>query len=925
MQAKPAPVKPLRSVPGISDRGEEVKTELRVFAKSDFKHDFGEKIPSRDWITIKDRQRFSEMVQLFPVSQRVFMLNKFDQTFQVKEGEKPEKNGNNLYGLLKESIAAALYPEPDSKKEEFFHEEDILHRIGVDYAAIKGKFKEHFKKDATTGQPANADPFFIDLPIQGNLFTRNYRIGGQLYKNPDGTTRNLASLFKDVTGGKQNFAILVDASLGMSVSSIGDSTLTPDPGVPCTFAILQNIESDADSATGASSFKINTGGSNPMSVSILRDITTSTSLYPIWNNSNSDTQAKEAENLFTKINIILNRIKPGDIEASILLGEESHNIADVAKASNVKNASLSALIAIYSNELKGTAVSLAEKRKPFLYALLKRMGDWCQALSLLDRIRTYTVLDPQTKAVIDDSTYTIQELIEKNFEVGLVTNDRILLAYGILLGINVYFTTASDVNCLLYFKNMDDTKAYDDAAERTTNNVQIVQQVFNSFGVSSPEELLALSIGKYSFVIPDPTEGSPYDLFDKALLTTIGENMVANGAKNEELLLGVAMALKAKVALSNIGELRTNFNELVNEMIKSNEIVSSETANAKQKLDASINLVNIVNRIKIDNEYNDEVLNRLTSGRLSGAFDAQQNIFIDLTNRMTDGERMTISELMSRAKDVLLSIRDDISQILQKNIIPPEQLALFLPANPMINAEGRPNEQDIENFNTLYGAFIAVRTALPAGGQVGGKLKGGANDYSFLQREVFPYKTARLETTVKRLEEKAARNDAKAIEAIRFLNSLPAVQVGTYYRDEKNNPYSVIDRYVITKEDSNVLESLLETNGMEDFLVYRFALLYNDILYGRLENVFDQSDTVGKQSDDVEIEDGKVEIEDGKVDIEDGEVTEGATLEFERLVRESVALRYCVNLYTNSKSPDVVTVLLQMFRNGITEEDFASL
>ncbi len=915
---------------------------MRVFAKSDFKHDFGENVPSRDLITKSDRKRFSEMVQRFPVKKRVSLLNKFDAEFPEKK-----ENKKNLFEMYGDTIAEQLYPDPPGDSSEYTAEVDILSAMGVDYLDLKNRVKAHFSANTDPIPPSDE----TRLPVNaGGLFTRNYAMGAQLYKEEDGSTRNLASLFKDVTGGATNFAILVDASLGMSVTSIGDSSLTPDPGAPCKFVVLQNIESDADSATGANSFKL-TPGTNSTTVEIMRDITTSTSLYPIWNKDPETT--KDTENLFSKIQIILNRVKADDIEASIILGDESHTIPDVGTTSNVKNASLNALVAQFNNELKGAAVTPADTRTPYLYALLKRMGDWCQALSLLDRIRVYTPLDPKTKQPTGGAPMTIQELIEKGFEVGLVTNDRILLAYGLLLGVNVYFTTASDLNCLLYFKNIDDV-VVQDVKILAENNYQTFLERIGTIreGLNVQSETLEGALTGvieacetyYAFVIP----GTPlHDEFRGALLNKIGENLTNGGVPDNALLEGIARAFEVKVALSNIGELRTNFRELANEIVKNGTIFNSDTTTEKQKFDASVNLVNIVNRIKTDFDYNDEVLTRLKSGKLSGTFESNQNVFIDLALKMEPGGRIPKSNSITSAKNLLLTCHDDIEQILQKGIMTPEQLALYIPtapveALPIANSRPRPNSRDIENFTALYDAFKAVVSGVSTGnrGQSGGKQKGGDDSpfAPFFQREVFPYHTPKLETTINTLvnqligEKPGGEN---ALAAINLLESLPVAQVGSYYRTEKNHPYSVIDRYILTKEELGGLAEyyaifLNQGNGVDEagnviprlptaeelFFQWRLALLYHDILYQRLERIEDHAFNAA------------IPRVNSAFELEDIENTEEANAEVYSTAWEVALLRVFVNRAANAKPAAPIHIefanhfINYILGSGITAREF---
>ena len=886
---------PLAAEVGVQTRDTLIQTLLRTFAKSDFKHDFGEKVPSRDWITMNDRTRFSELIQKFPVKQRVDMLNMFEAEFKQPADWKPKLPfGKNLYQLLSSGIAQNLYPGEAGDETEFKIEEEILGKVGLDYAALKGKIKNHFES------PENAQSPFVgaeEIELQ-NIFKRNYRIGAQKYRNPDTTIRNLASLFKDATGGATKFAILVDASLGMSVSKIGDSSLTPDPGTSCNFVVLQNVESDADSATGATSFP-QTPGPNPTAVDVMRDNTTSTVLYPIW--EDPALPRSDTEILFSKVQILLNRVEAGDVEASIILGDESHNIPDIGTTSNVKNASLNALVARYILNIPGIVKTPGDERKPYIYALLKRMGDWCQALSLLDRTRSYTAESGGTR--------TLQDLITEGYEVGLVTNDRILLAYGLILGLNVYFTTAADLGCLVYFKNTDDLADSASFESRAQSNVEIFGNLLKLQGDITPEIITGKvdeEIKKYTDLIPADTE--IYNSFLQNLYETVKENLKKKGVADDGLITGIATAFMTKVILSNLGELRTNFNEISAGVVSALEVYfdSSGSKTPKEKFVASVNLVNLANKFNMDAKHNEFVISRLKNGTFSGTFLAQQNIFVDLAKKMASGKSIALSEIMARAKDVLLSCRDDVKQIVQKGIITPEKFRMYIPSLPAIG-DPRPTAVDVGNFEVLYGAFNQLLAEIPANAQEGGGRQRGGDltvIRSIFQKEVFPYKSAKLETTINNLP----------AEALELLNYLPAARVGSFYRDDKSRPYSVIDRYLITKEDARVLAQLFDevmkspdsNPEATNFAVYRLCLLYHDILYERFEHAVDQSYVA-----DYVVEQG----ETPELQIEDAEMTEASKSEFISVARETAVLRFCVNRYATGDKT-VLNGILHSFQGG---------
>ncbi len=85
--------------------------------------------------------------------------------------------------------------------------------------------------------------------------------------------------------------------------------------------------------------------------------------------------------------------------------------------------------------------------------VLKRSGDWCQALCLLDKERKYTITGYGSKT---GTTTTLQQLENEGVEVMLMTHDRVLLAYALTLGLNVCFTNnRPSGHWIVYFKNAD--------------------------------------------------------------------------------------------------------------------------------------------------------------------------------------------------------------------------------------------------------------------------------------------------------------------------------------------------------------------------------------------------------------------------------------------------------------------------------------
>jgi len=85
---------------------------------------------------------------------------------------------------------------------------------------------------------------------------------------------------------------------------------------------------------------------------------------------------------------------------------------------------------------------------------------------------------------------------------------------------------------------------------------------------------------------------------------------------------------------------------------------------------------------------------------------------------------------------------------------------------------------------------------------------------------------------------------AQAVEQHALIKDLAPMVVGSYYRDHKGNPYTVIDEYIITDEDLPIFRSVMNQldggdEGQVAFIRWRFYLLYADMLRLRYEHLTD--------------------------------------------------------------------------------------
>jgi hypothetical protein len=84
---------------GIRSREQSSIDTLRVFAKSDFKHDFGEGTPARDKYVDADIDSFKQIAQRYGIGKVSAMIAGFGSVL-----------GNNPYNLLKSTIAPQIFP-----------------------------------------------------------------------------------------------------------------------------------------------------------------------------------------------------------------------------------------------------------------------------------------------------------------------------------------------------------------------------------------------------------------------------------------------------------------------------------------------------------------------------------------------------------------------------------------------------------------------------------------------------------------------------------------------------------------------------------------------------------------------------------------------------------------------------------------------
>jgi hypothetical protein len=664
---------------GITKRDIFVWQLFRDLARGDFRHDFNERVNSRDLITAGDENRFFEIAKRFSRKGDVWLRTNFKKYLD-----------QTIFTILKGSFDTVLLPplEGANTTQEFSDELDLLKMVGIDYEKLKKDVKDPNKRELQ-------ETFKIPGVIERSYTIRSssYRLGE---KGTPGYSqnRNVAQMFREVTGEKKKFALIVDASGGLPLTEILNTSQQKNDALGGEqFYIIENIENSSDSATKLTNIKKSAGG-NPPSLFFLKD-KENTVVYPLWNN-NEDPKS----NIYASLKIVLNRISDDEVEANILYVDaqgntvQTFNIGDVANSSNVKNATLAALAVFIDQGLV---------RESFVYTLIKRMGDWCQALSMLDLDRVYSVLNQDRQPI---GQTTLRDMLVDT-EIGVVTNDRILLAFCILHGLNVFFTSAMDVARLIYFKNNNDLPAGDSLNERSIELYKGAQELFQK-------------LPQYPTIDLVIQQEAPKVVNEPDLPTYI---------------------LRLRNFMSNVGRLRNEF-----ESLKQQYDFNLNKYNTSQGIDrfnAANAMTSVLTKISFDIEYNTKTINDLNQGLYP---DSQKDMIrIDaLRRKLASGGRITKSVEIVEAKEILLAVRDDLKQLVAKGI---PNLSSLIRTN-FTPPPSRSSDRVQANYDEILSVMPLLAVLLP------GPQRGGANEdmiYDLIRKRsirVIPQGTKEFTSTV---------------------------------------------------------------------------------------------------------------------------------------------------------------------------------
>lgn len=464
------------------DQKESMKDFLQTAAATDFWHDF-HKASSK---TVLDR-----LGKSYDIGSGLSVVQYQKQVLALR------KNfvGTNLYDMFKEINTKILLVDKNTPEDKRAGNEDaILNKVlaagGISYTDIRSQLiASGIANNSSLQSFTNEAP--RNIGIAPNL--REYTITAAAVKLR-GEYRAIAPVFEAVSGGSTNFILMIDASF---ISMKRLLLLAEDPGKTYKFFIIESVENEGDPATKIGTFSSpGEGAPNNVKVFFLRDGNFKT-LYKAFD------EFGQTSNLFSGCSISAYRDESGLIDASIESATVNTTVKNIGTASEPKEAGFLAFQKLITMGLN-TEEAMA-------HFLLKRAGDWCQALCLLDRGRSYTVVDAITGE--SNNSVTLDELITGlgQVEIGLLTHDKILKAYALFLGLNVFSSmklvaaggaeeeaaagdednSSTSATWLVYYKNTFDANA--EALENAKNlRVQSIgadiQMIFKELGADILED-----------------------------------------------------------------------------------------------------------------------------------------------------------------------------------------------------------------------------------------------------------------------------------------------------------------------------------------------------------------------------------------------------------------------------------------------------
>jgi hypothetical protein len=729
---------------GVDKKTNSIKNIFTKFSKSDFYHDF----------SINKEPIIKMLQKSVPLNLTTSKVKYLRDVMNLHD-----KLNNNIYDFFRGDYTLIL---PDGSNAEALNEDKLLKStLDIDYVALRRMLIDFTPELANRNLPETI-PFTID---DKEDLKRNYEIS--FYPAKNGKIHyNLPQAFKSVSG-KNKFVLIIDASF-LSMSTIGleeylknEYIAGYDSKEEYEFYILENNENLSDSATKIKKYDNNTDN---IKIFFLREEVNSQVTYPSFNTNS------QASNLYTSVELTTTK-QSNRIDGVVRIDGKEFQRSDIGKISEIDQ---SAFYALQSYILNGNKTN----EETMSYFLLKRAGDWCQALSLLDTSRVYKIYNVENKST---GTITLGEL-QLDCTVAVVTHDRILLGYSLLLGLNVFYSMrivkagdgTSDSNSVIwlsYFKNLDNSINISDYStilnHKDSNLTKIneytlsAETVFNEFisettsiNFSNPVEDV-IKFRRYLTLMNELYTKEYFELKKEEIVKLYSE------IENSKYRRGITDENK-KVLSSKLSSIRS--------LLKLFDIMSKRNS-----------------EIKNTNTYDNEVEERRIASELYSLNKSREIPTYQNEYKRVIVEKIKEEYLELKSKNIHTEIRRFVNNI-------PEEL----------------NERD--KSNRYKRLLLPLKRSIEQEMNVEGGYKQSGGD---------------IDAIIGRLK------DTQIPEHIKDSNI-------KLYNDESGNFYTHYDDYLITKSKLQLFKEGLELlrdkqsntfNASEKYLYTRFILFYLDELF----------------------------------------------------------------------------------------------
>lgn len=427
---------------------------LLAGACGDFIHDFG---------SVKFKYALDKLAASYDSKIVGNKTNYKRAVLQERKNLEGKSVGSEIFNHVYQSLPNGIpvVNKLSLKSDSFYNDEDKTFNILANsnaFEGVKNQIGLYIEKTILNGNTlaqilsnpdvnyrAQAIISMPEIPVSSEPITvgaHAYKISAVLVSNghdENKITRFLPECFR-LASGNNKFCLIYDASFfsfnDFNNPSLNRTLLSTKLGQSVTglethFMFIDNIENKSDPASKLSDIKSHPGHSAEL---ITESSTSQESTYIPFNINNISSN----NCFFSSLRINLAESEYG-INANITFPSgRVEEIIDLKTTSVPENLTVKYL----QSKLLGYSDVNSELAS---YFELKRAGDWCQVLSLLDLDRKY-----QTSTGIK----TLGQIKREGYEVSLLTHDRIALAYALNKGVNVFFSMKTPYGLfMIYYKN----------------------------------------------------------------------------------------------------------------------------------------------------------------------------------------------------------------------------------------------------------------------------------------------------------------------------------------------------------------------------------------------------------------------------------------------------------------------------------------